>query len=837
MKFYTHVTVSGDNILHSGYENGSRVRFRVPFRPTIFVTSNKQNTQYKTIHSECVESFQPGTIKETKEFVKNYQHVSNFKIYGNTSSVYQYITSLYPNHEHADFDINTIKVLYVDIETQSEAGFPSIDTANEQINVITLRLNDYRWVFGVGEFDMKEDSHTKVFKYSDDKELLMDFIKIWQDIDPDVITGWFVRTFDIPYIVNRIKNLLGIDYARKLSPWKQVHEDEVEIKGQLKKVYNIVGVSILDYYELYRKYTGHQLESYKLDYVASEELGKKKVVFTEYDNIKDFYTKNFQKFVEYNITDVDLVHELDEKLNLIRLQISQAYIAKENYEDVYSQVKTWDNIITNHLIARNIVVPQKETKDKPDQYIGAYVKDPITGMHDWVVSLDLASLYPHLIMQFNISPDTIVDENIKVSLDDLLACKVDNTIAKTKNYAMAANGQFFRRDKQGFLSELMEKFYENRKASKKKMIEYKKQAEKETDPIKIKELKKQASIYDTAQNAYKIQLNSAYGAVGNNYFRFYDIRQAEAVTVSGQLAIRWIHDKLNEYLNKILETNNKDYIIAVDTDSVYLNMSSLVDKIFQDKSDKTKIVDFLDKVFKEKLQPFINKQYETLADYTNAYQQKMEMKREVIADRGVWTAKKRYCLHVHDTEGVRHTTPKLKIMGIEVQRSTTPAICRAGLKESIKIILTKDQKTLIDHIAKCKKEFMESPPEAIAFPKGVHGISEYVDPTGLFKKSTPMHTKGAIIYNDLLKRFNLQTKYEKIVDGEKIKYLYLKIPNITRCHVVSFMNKFPKEFGLNDFIDYETQFQKSFLDPLNIILDAIKWSHEDRADLGEFFEF
>lgn len=839
--FYTNVSQAGNSILHRGYENGKRVKQRIPFQPKLYSPSkNNKPTAFTTIQGKYLEEVSPGTIKECKEYIEMYNGVAGFEIYGNTGWIYQYISTLYPQFEQAEFDMAQIRVLDMDIETESENGFATIEDPSEQVCVITLRLGDEKWVMATRPFALPQDPKVHQAVFASEKDMLAEFLQLWKEIDCDVVTGWNVRFYDLPYLINRIGRIFNDENkAKQLSPWGYISAEKVFSRGQEKAAYKISGISILDYYELYRKYTFTQQESYALGHIAQIELGESKLDYSEYDNIRDFYTKNFQKFVEYNVQDVDIVRKLDVKLNLINLHISMAYLAKVNYDDVFGQVRTWDSIIFNHLLAKGVIIQQKVNQSKDAQYAGAYVKDPIIGMHEWVVSYDLASLYPHLIMGQNISPDTIIDDPA-VKFNDLSVAKllneeIDTSVLKQHDYSMAANGQMFRRDKMGFLPELMGKFYESRVAAKKHATDLKKQKEKETDKNVIKQLEQEIAKYDTQQMAFKIALNSAYGAIGNNYFRHYDVRQAEAITLTGQLSIQWIQKKLNEKLNAILKTNNADYVIASDTDSVYLNLSHLVKTAGADVTDKTKIVNFLDRFCKTILDPFINDQYQKLASYMNAYAQKMEMKREVIADRGIWTAKKRYCLNVYDSEGVRYAQPKLKIMGIEVQRSSTPKICRESLKQCVKLILTSDETALVDYIDTFKKKFFTSKPEDVAFPRGVNGLEEYADPVKIFRKSTPIAVRGALLYNHLLRKFKMTKTHTLIGDGEKVKFLYLREPNITGGNIISFPNRLPKQFALDNMVDYNSQFEKTFLDPLDGILKVIGWNHEKKIKLDDFF--
>jgi DNA polymerase elongation subunit (family B) len=550
-------------------------------------------------------------------------------------------------------------------------------------------------------------------------------------------------------------------------------------------------------------------------------------------NIVDVDIKNdcWNKFTSYNIIDVELVDRLEDKMKLIELAITMAYDAKANYADVFSQVRMWDTIIYNYLKKRNIVIPPKEKTEKDSKYAGAYVKEPVPGLYDWIVSFDLTSLYPSLIMQFNISPETLVeDKHPSITVDKVLNQQL--TFGLYKDYAVCANGSMYRKDVKGFLPELMDKIFKERSIYKKKMLAAKQQYEK----TPTKELEKEIARCNNIQMARKIQLNSAYGSVGNQYFRYFKLENAEAITLSGQVAIRWIENKLNQYLNKVLKTKEVDYVIASDTDSVYLNMGSLVQKIYKGREKTTQgIVSFLDKVCKVELEKYIESCYEELAEYLNAYEQKMYMKRECIADRGIWTAKKRYILNVWDNEGVRYEEPKLKMMGIEAVKSSTPAPCRQMIKDGLKLMMNGTEDDVIKFIDKCREEFKKLPPEQIAFPRTASDVRKYHSSSTIYAHKTPIHIRGALLYNHYIKEKKLTNKYSLIGNGEKIKFVYLKKPNIIQENIISFIQDFPKELGLDKYIDYELQFEKSFIDPLKSILDAIGWKTEKTVNLELFF--
>ena len=822
MEFYTNVHRRGNLVYIRGYRNGKRFSEPHEYRPSFFIPTNA-DSPYRTLDGETVGLVQPGSIRECREWLNQYKNVDNFKVYGSDFHQYTCLNEKFGN----DYDREYIRVANIDIEVESEQGFPSPDQADQPITAITIKYKDTLYVLGLQEYNNYRDD-VNYRQCRDEISLINTFLEVWRLIDPDIITGWNVTFFDIPYLWTRIKNLLGAKTANKLSPLGFVSERMVKVGfSKEDRLLELAGTSILDYLELYKKFTYTNQESYRLDHIANVELGERKLDYSEFATLHQLYKLDHQKFIEYNIRDVELVDRIDEKMKLIDMALALAYDAKVNYNDVYTQVRMWDVLIHNYLLERNIVIPPKDTNEKTDSYVGAYVKDPIVGMHKWVMSFDLNSLYPHLIMQYNISPETLIEgEPQNVSIENI----IDGKVQTPTNKVMAANGHYFRNDKQGFLPAMMEKMYNDRVMYKSKMIEVQKQYEKTKTKRDFNEISKLHNL----QLAKKVQLNSAYGALGNKWFRFFDVRQATAITMSGQLSIKWIEKKMNEYLNNILKTENEDYVIASDTDSLYISFDRLVSKLFKEGTSTEKIVNFLDKIATEKLEPFIDKSYKNLAEVMNAYDQKMVMAREVIADKGIWTAKKRYILNVHDSEGVRFAEPKLKMMGIEAVKSSTPQICRDNIKKALTLIMQEDEATVQKFISEFKNEFFSSSFEDVAFPRTMSSLQSGRISKGV-KVGVPIHVRGSLLYNKLIEENNLNKKYETIKDGEKIKFCYLRQPNPVRENVISIINVLPDEFGVSQYIDYETMFSKTFIEPLSFILDSIGWSAEKRNTLEGLF--
>jgi DNA polymerase elongation subunit (family B) len=824
--FYTNIQLAGDTILYRGYEDGQPVQFRSQFSPTLYVPSKKKE-RFKTLDGRNVSPVKFGAAREAREFIKQYENVENFEVHGYERFVYQYIRQEFP--KEVDYDINQMKIYALDIEVKCENGFPNVEEAAEEMLSITIKdmvtKKFVSWV--TREFDAPPNVEMKVFWT--EQEMLQDFLTWWAQNTPDILTGWNVNLYDMPYIARRINRILGEKWMKSLSPWNRANEREVYVQGRKNYAYDISGVNILDYLDLYRKFTYSNQESYRLDHIAFVELGQRKVDHSEYENFKDFYTSDWQKFMLYNIQDVELIDRLEDKMKLLELAITMSYDAKVNFEDVYSQVRMWDTMIYNYLTDRNVVVPPRRVERKDEKYAGAYVKEPKAGCYDWVVSFDLNSLYPHLIMQYNISPETLIESrHPSATVDKILEGKLDIS----GEYCVCANGAQYRKDIHGFLPEMMQTIYDERTIYKKKMLIAKQDYEKKPS----EKLKKDIAKFNNIQMARKIQLNSAYGAIGNQYFRYYNLANAEAITLSGQVSIRWIEQRMNKYLNKILKTEDEDYVIASDTDSIYLNLGPLVETVYKGR-EKTpsSIVSFLNKVCEVELEKYITSSYEALATYVGAYEQKMIMKRENIANKGIWTAKKRYILNVWDSEGVRYEKPKLKIMGIEAVKSSTPAACRNSIRDCLTVIMNEDEEAAQKFVADFKAHFDELPIEDISFPRGCNGINKWSNPSTIYSKGTPIHVRGALLYNFHNKKGKLTHKYPLIQDGEKIKFVYLKTPNRIGENVISYLNTFPKEFGLDKQVDYELQFNKSFLEPIKVIMDVIGWQPEKVASLEFLF--
>ena len=827
MNFYKNVIEHRGKLLVRGIKNGKDYKQRMDFMPTHYSLTNEKSP-YKNLQGQNLKPFTLDNIFDARRFRKEMTEMRS-PVYGLERYHYQYIGQEYP--KDIEWSKDLIKIFTVDIETTCEAGFPDVENPQETIICLTVKNQSNKQIitWGIGEY--KNDRPDVTYVYcKHEKELIFQFMKFWIKNYPDVVTGWNCKFFDMPYLMNRIKAIAGSEVANKMSPWNIAEAKEVRTQGRVQTVYDIKGVAVLDYLDLYKWFIPTRQESYKLDFIGELELKQPKNE-NPYGTFKEFYEKDFQKFVDYNIQDVEIVDKLEDKLGLIDLSLTVAYESKVNYDDIFSQVRVWDTLIANYLMERKICVPPREEHTKDSKYEGAYVKDPIPGQHKWMVSFDINSLYPHILIQYKISPEKLYGSHDTIpGVEKMLHKKLDLDFLKENDLTMTPNGAMFKRDSQGFLSEMMEKMYKERVIYKKRMIKAKIEFEKTGDVT----LKREIARCHNIQWARKIALNSAYGAVGNQYFRYYDVRQAAGITTAGQFIIRFVENHMNKYLNNILKTDNEDYVVASDTDSIYVRLDKLVDATCQGKTDD-QIVDFLNKVCEQKFEPEIEKWFTELADYSNAFKNAMVMKREVIANKGIWIAKKRYMLNVLDEEGVRLANPKLKLMGIEAVKSSTPQVCRGKIKEAITVIMGKEEHDLHKHISDFRKEFMKLPAEAVSFPRSCNNLRKYRDASNIFVKGTPIHVKGALIYNHKIEELGLQNKYPLVQEGDKIKFIKLIPANPFKFDVISYVTTLPEEFRLQEYVDYNMMFDKTFLDPMRFILDAINWKAEPTANLEAFF--
>ena len=832
MKFYTACALKGNKILVRGYRNGVRFTDTVAFKPSLYIKTDK-DSKYRSLNGVKVKRMIFDTLYDCRQFLDQYRDLDDCPIYGNTDFLTQYLMETY--EAEVEYDLSKIKVAYLDLECESEDGFPDLDNPNEKINLMSIRVDGATYVITSKPVDLP---NCKVILTSSEKELIKKTFEVLAKEDVDIISGWNIKLFDMPYIIGRAKLFFDEKEIQEWLPFGLMKMRETDIGGKVYKIYEFPGYTILDYMDLYKKFSGTSQESYALNFIAKAELDAQKLDYSEYGSLREFYRNDFQKFAEYNVQDAVLVEQLDNKLRLIDLAVSIAYEAKITFDTVFFATRIWETICCDYLFKQSIIPPLKRSYAKDDQFVGAYVKDVTPGLYKNIVSFDATSLYPSIIMQWNISPETCENSDSSLNADDFLKNKrtsIPDIIedAESRSCCLACNGSMFTRNVKGFIPVLIEKTFNQRKEAKSKMIDL----EREYEASKNQDLLPRIAALKIRQSVKKILANSLYGCLGNPAFVYSAPHLATAVTVTGQVIIRKAENCMNEYIQRITKTNS-DYVIAVDTDSVYLNLDPIVEQI----SKKTKIADiteFINQVCEQKIQPEFKKEMELLAYTIGCPENKIFFKREAIASAGMFIAKKRYALLMQDLEGVRFADPKLKIMGLETARSSTPAVVRSKLKDCIRIILTKTPEELRDYVDEFYDAFMIMPIEDVAAPRGVKGINKYKDNSNIYKTGTPIATKAALLHNAYTKKLNIDKEVQSIKENDKMKFVFVKVPNPYgmggKDAVMGFINKPPKQFQLEKYIDRKKQFEKTFQEPLDNILQAINWSISKQATLDSFF--
>lgn len=834
MRFYSSCVAHKGNLLVTFFENGKRFRRKVKYEPYLFV--DDPDGDYRTVFDQPVSKIKFDSIWDASQAVKRYKDVQNFRFHGTSNWAQQYV---YHNFPDRVFDRNVLNIGFLDIETSTEDGFPDIETADRDITMITVEVKGHLHSFGLKPFDTsKYGKDITYHQFRTEEEMLRKFVQVWQRLELDIITGWNIQGFDIPYIIRRITRVLGEEWAKKLSPYGVINSREYEAFGVKKTAFTILGIADLDYIELYKKFTvplKGRPESFSLDYISHLILGERKLDYSEYGDLQTLYEENPQLYAEYNVRDVVLVRRIDEAMGLIDIALTIAYQTGVNISEVFGTVRPWDSAIHWYLMDQNRVVPFDKLSDIDFKIEGGYVKEVIVGSHKWVASFDFASLYPHVIMMWNIGPETFKRRINGIRAKALAAGSINVSELLGENEVLGGNGCVFDTSRKSFLAALMESKFADRTRYRKLQFEAKQAAEDAKTPEEKAQHLADESRYDNLQHATKILLNSVYGALANLYFRWFDVYMAECITQSGQTATRSVEIAVNKKLNEILKTKEfKDFIVAIDTDSIYLSMETLIEAVARDGMTDDEKITLMDQICKKTIAPLIHKTCEELAATLQAPKNKLNMKREVLASRGIWTGRKHYILRVHDEEGVRFNEPKMKVVGIEAVRSSTPSAARERIKASLDILLTGTNEELIAFIEKSRKEYDTLPIPEIAFPRGTNNIEKWKSNSALFSKGCPIQAKAAILHNLLLKQLNI-TEFSEIQSSDKIKFVQLKQPNPYRIPVIGFSSILPPQFGLDEYVDRRVLFDKGLLEPLKTITNVIGWSVDNKPTLDRFF--
>lgn len=899
-EFYLTVEQAGDTLFERYIDKNGREQTReITYAPCMFMHTNEQ-TKYKDIYGKYCQKKQFETMREANQWMKRMDDMG-LEALGMDDYKLSYLSDKYP-HE-IQYDSTKIRVANFDIEVTSPDGFPEPAEAKWPVDAITHydSIDDKFYVFdllnsvngNVREWSLKiarkmqdeggdelpEEISDKIvyMPFDDEKDMMLQYLTFWNEKTPVVLTGWNVESFDVPYVYNRLKNLFGEKVAKRLSPHRRVRIKEIENMYGMRQIVQLYGISMLDYIDLYKKFSFTNQPSYSLDYVSEYEL---KVGKLAYDGpISKLRETNHQRYISYNIIDVYRVVQIDMKRQFINLSLSMGYYAKMQIQSVFSPIKTWDAIIFNSLKRADKVIPQQQSHPVLP-YPGAFVKEPIPNAYRFVMSFDLTSLYPSIIRQVNISPETLAGQFKLHPLHEYIA----GTAPRPSDvYSCSPNGMMYDKSYQGVIPEEITKVFNQRKEHKGYMLAAQRNVEliKEAlnnpsrslnpepevdyrfdfnDSMKdelhnLSETVLKAMMFKcertevagmTAQINRKLLINSLYGALGNVWFRYYDLRNATAITTFGQMALQWIERKVNEYLNKTLGTVDHKFVLYGDTDSIYVSADKILEKVGLDKfRDTNHYVDFLDKFARERMEPAIDAAFREMCEYMNNKEHLMFMDREAIAGPpldskgigGFWTGKKRYALNVWDMEGTRFVEPKLKIMGLETQKSSTPKAVQKALKECIRRMLQEGEESLQEYFKEFNKEFNELNYISIAGVSSANNIIKY-DDNGYPGHKCPYHIKGCLAY---IRATKGDLTIPQIVDGEKVYVLPLRQGNPFGEVCISWPSGIELPLAIRDqvlsWMDYNALFQKTFIKPLTGFTEAAKLDYEKKASLFDMFDF
>lgn len=746
-------------------------------------------------------------------------------------------------------------------------------------------------------------------EFETEQDMLVAFLNHWSERQYDGWTGWNIEQFDSPYLVERIMRVLGESYVDMLSPWGIVKKRTIKDKKGNVTSYDFVGIEMLDMQQIYKKHTYTTRERYSLDWIAYCELGEKKLDYGESKSLNTLYFDDYSRLCRYGIKDVKLVSRLETKLRLIQLMFVLAYKSKSNYRDGLGTVAPWLALCYYKLFEKGIVPEVKRVWDGPTDFEGAYVMEVAPGLYRWLISKDLNSLYPHIMQQYNLGPETIINDkhkrreiieamvaelefaardmsvpmnmkarykkladHLRVAIDERTQV-VDDLIAigrfefkclKEHNVSFTPNVQFFDNSKMSFLSEIMRWIYGERKVEKATGLRYEQYAgwceelkegtfsletarksrfwDEEWYETTIKlaaplleaaatEWDQKAVIQDVLQQGLKILMNAGYGATGNVWFKeYFDLRISEAITTAGQLINKWNKKHTDAFLNKEMGTAGLDYVIAGDTDSNYITLERLVNREWPDEKDPHRIVEHIDEWTKTVYAPLVKQWCQDLCDTMNGYEQRMVWEREVIASAAIWRAKKMYCMAVYDSEGVKYEKPKIKYKGLEARKSTTPEWCRTRLAKCYETLLLGTESEIQDQISGFKKEYMELDVSDVARASGVSDIEKAVDSSGAFVSGAHYAAKACISYNRLVDA-NPDMGLTPIESGDKVAIVLLKDNNPIGQKYLAFPDYLPPELDLHKWVDYQSLFTASFIDPIQSLLDVVGWNWKKRVNL------
>lgn len=881
---YTHISENRNKILISEINEDYKIEFKTDsnFKPELLVTSIDENSIYKgLIKNNPLQKIEFDNIKEFKEYKKNHKNIGNDLLYGDIAPEYQYIRKHFKNQKKFKS-----RFWFLDIETDiPDDGFPNPETTPVSITLIQISENvsDTTYLFGWLK-TLREKPNRKYFYFNNEKEMLEGFISYMHLKTPTITTAWNGDGFDYPYLVNRMEKI-GID-VNTLSPFGVLEEHRAVVFGKDLTIRKPVGYVWLDYVEMFKKADPSGKESWSLEYISKYILGDEeggKLDYTksgfknmrdfikgkynpnldELNSLKEFYnTDKFEQeqynlFCDYGEQDTVILKKMDIKLGLCEMLVNYAHNMGTNIYDVFATIKPWTIYIWNELYERNQFLANKSPFETYHTVGGHVFANP--GLHKWVISEDYTSLYPFCMICLNLSPESYIerddvpeelqkltesfyrysDEENKIYSEDIYESLPDKhkqlitLLLQKHNLIMAPNGTFYRKDILGIVPELVKNIFFSRKAYKKKMLEAKGKVEeaksKGEDYLKYQD---EVNVNDTNQYVEKIKINSLYGAVAASTSIFANSDISNAITGFGRYNIKITTQFIIDEINK-LNPDFKSYVVQQDTDSCYLSLEGVVEwfKKQQPNADRETILKFIEGFMNKVITPAIQKSSTKIANQFNIYEDSLAMDAEIIADVFISTGKKRYAARIWWDEGNYLAKPKKKIVGLDIKRSSTPNDARIKLSSVLDYIFEDNNNSLVSMISSYEKELKELPIDKIAIPSGISDITKYEGVT----KAVPMHVRASLIFNNYIEKHNM-TNYQRINNGDKIKYIFLKKNPITTSDVIGFNDvEFLIETGLDKFIDYSRLFERTFLTPVKGLTDAIGWETKKSRTIKKLF--
>jgi DNA polymerase elongation subunit (family B) len=829
---------------------GERIRKTFKYNPYLYIETGQNDADGKSIFGSNLKKKTFQTEFDRRSYVKE---TKLNRIFGNLPPVQQFLIDVFWKYvKREEFSMFPLKIWFLDIEVYSPNEFPDEAYANHPINLISIydNLSDTYHVWGLhNDYNIGDDHKDKkiVYKFFEtEQELLLDFIAFWKLDYPDIVTAWNLP-FDNNYICNRIKKLFGEEKLKELSPVGRVYlkHRKTKTQGREREIddYFICGISLIDYLEAYDKFNFNPVPNLKLDTIGEIELGVSKIDY-EQENLAQLADQDWNQFVDYNIRDVEIIKGIEAKTNYLEVCRMLGYMGLTLFENGIVTVPIVNGYAAVNAYERGLIIPTFPEKTDWGKYEGAYVKDPLPGVYKNIVSYDLNSLYPNTMITLNISPETkfgkiykrddnfvyIIDTNNK---EYKLTHENFKTWIKQEKLALSKADVLFSQKKKGIFSEMVEEVYNDRVKNKKQIKENKKklsELDKNLNKEEIKKLKDHNVKLDILQYTRKIFINSVYGYCGNRYAPMADIDAARSITLTCQHVIQTSEKIVNKIINNKFNTKNKDYAVYEDTDSIYI---SLMNNELEISSNDTQ--NFI-KNLEVKLNAGIKKWGEL---ELNSIDSRFEFKRESICDYGMFLKKKHYVLHMIDDEGF--ACDKWKYKGVKLVSASMPKELKPGVKSVVQdLILNQDETRANQKYMGLYNQFNSLNLDSICKISGVSNFTKYHCNGLNTEKGMPYQCKSAYYYNLILDKLNLQNKYTKIKNGDKIKLLYLDENNKFGIKMIAYLNNYPEEFEQIFNVDKRLMFEKGVMDVLEPFYSTLNFTirkpnMQIKTDIYELF--